>query len=148
MQSIGHFKSKRTILFPSKSRKYQLKIIFKSLYFFLGTLDEDTQEGMELEDSNADSEIPVEDFLEKIDPELFYDDKGGIISEDIFQFGPILKKTNQIIVPQLSTLGSKAEWHVAALFFESRLAGVLAKVRIFWEAHKIWKNLPHDLDVY
>ena len=92
MQSIGYFKSKRTILFPSKSRKYQLKIIFKSLYFFLGTLDEDTQEGMELEDSNADSDIPVEDvkdFLEKIDPELFNDDKGGIISEDIFQFGPI-----------------------------------------------------------
>ena len=56
--------------------------------FFLGTLDEDTQEGMELEDLNADSDIPVEDvkdFLEKIDPELFNDDKGGIISEDISQ---------------------------------------------------------------
>ena len=22
------------------------------------------------------------------------------------------------------------------------------KVRIFWEAHKIWKNLPHSFDVY
>ena len=78
------------------------------MYFFLGTLDEDTQEGMELEDSNADSDISVEDvkdFLEKIDPELFNDDKGGIISEDIFQFGPILKKTNQISVHQLLTLG-------------------------------------------
>ena len=40
---------------------------------------------MELDD--ADSDIPVEnvkDFLGKIDPELFNDDKGGIISEDIF----------------------------------------------------------------
>ena len=98
MQSIGYFKSKRTILFPSKSRKYQLKIIFKSLYFFLGTLDEDTQEGMELEDSNADSDIPVEDvkdFLEKIDPELFYDDKGGIISEDIFNLVQSSKKRTE-----------------------------------------------------
>ena len=25
---------------------------------------------------------------------------------------------------------------------------VLNKVRTFWEAHKIWKNLPHGLDVY
>ena len=22
------------------------------------------------------------------------------------------------------------------------------KVQTFWEAHKIWNNLPHDLDVY
>ena len=64
---------------------------------FLGILDDNTQEGMELDDSNADSDIPVMNvgnFLGKIDPELFNDDKGGIISEDIFQFGPILKKLN------------------------------------------------------
>ena len=62
---------------------------------------------MELGDLNDDSDQDpaVKDFLGKIDPELFNDDKGGIISEDIFQFGPILKKTNQIIVPQLLTLG-------------------------------------------
>ena len=54
---------------------------------FLGILDDNTQEGMELDDSNADSDIPVmnvENFLGKIDPELFSDNKGGIISEDIF----------------------------------------------------------------
>ena len=46
----------------------------------------DTQENMELGDLNDDSDQDpaVKDFLGKIDPELFNDDKGGIISEDIF----------------------------------------------------------------
>ena len=41
---------------------------------------------MELGDLNDDSDQDpaVKDFLGKIDPELFNDDKGGIISEDIF----------------------------------------------------------------
>ena len=49
-----------------------------------------------------------------------------------FQFGPILKekKSNPCKVPQIYTLG----WKV--------------KVRTFWEAHKIWKNLPHGLYTY
>ena len=50
---------------------------------------------MELDDSNADSDIPVEDvkdFLGKIDSELFNDDKGGIISEDIFNWVQSSKK--------------------------------------------------------
>ena len=53
---------------------------------------------MELDDSNADSDIPVEnvkDFLGKIDPELFNDDKGGIISEDIFNLVQSSKKRTE-----------------------------------------------------
>ena len=55
---------------------------------------------MELDDSNADSDIPVENvknFLEKIDPELFNDDKGGIISEDIFNLVQSSKKRTKSV---------------------------------------------------
>ena len=64
---------------------------------------------MELESSNADSDIPikdpaVEDFLGKFDPKLFDDDKREIISESTFN------KLNQIIVrPQLFNYGLSSE---------------------------------------
>ena len=64
---------------------------------------------MELESSNADSDIPikdpaVEDFLGKFDPNLFDDDKREIISESTFN------KLNQIIVrPQLFNYGLSSE---------------------------------------
>ena len=49
---------------------------------------------MELGDLNDDSDQDpaVKDFLGKIDPELFNDDKGGIISEDIFNLVHFSKK--------------------------------------------------------
>ena len=49
---------------------------------------------MELGDLNDDSDQDpaVKDFLGKIDPELFNDDKGGIISEDIFNLVHSSKK--------------------------------------------------------
>ena len=58
---------------------------------------------MELGDLNDDSDQDpaVKDFLGKIDPELFNDDKGGIISEDIFNLVHFSKKINQINVPPL-----------------------------------------------
>jgi hypothetical protein len=47
----------------------------------------------------------------------------------------------QIIFTKFS-LGRNFDWD------QNRKKNVNFEVQTFWEAHKIWKNLPHDLDVY